>query len=368
MGRCLTLLLLFFATIARSQTPLPAALPNVLPAADSKVLYVGRVDHDAPGGPRAQWPGTEIRLRFRGTAIQITLTDTGLNRYTLIIDDREPTMVGSSDSRCTVDLAKDLPPGDHRVSLFRSSGAGGGIVQFHTFATDGQWLQPRPRKRRIEIIGDSISAGTGDEGTAGSDLINMHNTNAFLAYGCVAARRLGADYTCLAIRNRRMAKYGFIDHRPHKVPGDTLPEMYDRALPSDPASRWSFPADAAPDAVVINLSTNDFFTTGFDEREFVQTYEHFLNRIRRHYPAAAIYLTDSPLLDDAGDNNRHDLSKLRGLLDHIAHDSADPRVHIFLFDRIEKSDGKGAGWHPSVATHAKMAEKLVETLKHDLGW
>jgi len=365
VGRCLALLpLLFFATLARSQTP----LPHVLPAADSKVVYVGRVDHDAPGGPRVQWPASEIRLRFRGTALQMTLSDTGLNRYTLTIDDAKPTMIGSADSRCTVDLAKDLPPGEHQISLVRSSGAGGGIVQFHDFATDGQWLQPRPRRRSIEIIGDSISVGTGDEGTAASDRISVHNTNAFLAYGSVAAREFDADYTCLAVRNRRMGKYGAIDHRPHKVPGDTLPEMYDRTLPGNPAGRWDFPADSTPDVVVINLSTNDFYTTGFNEREFVQTYEWFLAHIRQQYPAAAIYITDSPLLDDSGLNGRHDLTILRNLLDRIAHDSNDWNIRVLYFDRIDKSDGKGAGWHPTVATQAKMAQKLVAALRADLGW
>ena len=31
-------------------------------------------------------------------------------------------------------------------------------------------------------------------------------------------------------------------------------------------------------------------------------------------------------------------------------------------------DLRGADWHPSLKTHAKMAQRLIETIEHDLTW
>ena len=43
-------------------------------------------------------------------------------------------------------------------------------------------------------------------------------------------------------------------------------------------------------------------------------------------------------------------------------------AQIRTAELVAGKDGVGADWHPSAATHAKMAEKLVATLKQDLGW
>ena len=59
-----------------------------------------------------------------------------------------------------------------------------------------------------------------------------------------------------------------------------MPALYDRALPEQPASVWDFSA-WQPDAVVINLGTNDFSTEGDpSEAVFSAAYRAFLLHVR----------------------------------------------------------------------------------------
>ncbi len=72
------------------------------------------------------------------------------------------------------------------------------------------------------MIGDSISCGYGNEGKSQNEHFSPDTENARDAYGAIAARRLGADYACVAWSGRKM------------WPDNTVPEIYDRALPQDP--------------------------------------------------------------------------------------------------------------------------------------
>ena len=47
----------------------------------------------------------------------------------------------------------------------------------------------------------------------------------------------------------------------------------------------------------------------------------------------------------------------------------DRNLALLLFDtQNAQGDGLGCDYHPSLATHQKMAAKLVATLQADLGW
>ena len=292
--------------------------------------------------------------------LQAEISDTGKNRYTVIVDDGAQTSLGASDGNWTLQLARGLVDAEHTVRVIENSGVLGGIVQFHRFVTssDGKFLQARPRPHRIEVIGDSLSTGAGDEGQQPSDRITMHNTNAALAYGSIAAEKLQADYTCVAVFGKQMAQR------------NTLPDIYERSLPSDEKSQWDF-TQHVPDVAVVNLSTNDFYTAAFNADMFAKAYVTFLLRVREHYRDAVIYITDSPLLTDNQPSDENNRNRLRHLLDGIAATAkcaGVDNIHVFYFDAIARADGLGAGWHPKLVTHEKMGAKLASTIRTDLHW
>ena len=148
-------------------------------------------------------------------------------------------------------------------------------------------------------------------------------------------------------------------------PKNTMGEIYDLALPLDPSSRWNF-ARWKADAVIVNLSTNDFSGGTPDRKGWTAGYETFLERVRKNYPHAAIYCATSPMM--AG--KPADVAK--AYLTQIVSDenaAGDKNVKLLTFETQDGGkNGFGADWHPSVKTDAVMAEKLAATLGADLGW
>ena len=97
-------------------------------------------------------------------------------------------------------LASGLPAGEHLVELYRRTEANQGESQFLGFDFgEGALLAPPPRaERRIELVGDSITAGYGNEGADMSCPFSPDTENHYLTYGALAARQLGAEASTVA--------------------------------------------------------------------------------------------------------------------------------------------------------------------------
>jgi hypothetical protein len=141
-----------------------------------------------------------------------------------------------------------------------------------------------------------------------------------------------------------------------------MPTYYDRTLPDDSTSKWDF-SRFVPDAVVVNLGTNDFSTTDDPSmEEFENGYRALLERIRTAYPDAYILCTNGPLLSGT------DLSTAMGYIDNVVAALADPKISSFDIPAQDGSDGYGCDWHPSLARHEKMAAVVTAELMTKLGW
>ena len=103
-------------------------------------------------------------------------------------------------------VVSGLTAGEHTVRLVKATEPMIGVTQIQGFqlSAGGQLLpQPAPR-RRLEVIGDSISCGYGNEGANQNEHFTPKTENAYFTYGADAARSLGADYVCLAWSGRKM--------------------------------------------------------------------------------------------------------------------------------------------------------------------
>jgi lysophospholipase L1-like esterase len=322
------------------------------------VRYVGRVDlSDAKGG-KFSWSGTGVIARFSGSALSVSLT--GGQEYTVLIDGAlRPKLAPKSGLNL---IANDLSAGTHTVELYRRTEANQGVSQFlgFTFAADGALLAPPAAAlRRIEIIGDSITCGYGNEGADQTCKFTPQTENHYLTYGAIAARNLNAELSTIAWSGLGMVcNYGD-DANSCMNP---LPTYYERTLPTDANSRWDF-SQEQPDAVVINLGTNDFSTSQDPtEKQFTDAYKAFLLRVRGKYPRARILCTIGPLLPMA------DLTNVRRYIANAVADSGDDNMTTFDLEVQSAMDGLGCDYHPSLKTHQKMADALTKALKLELGW
>jgi lysophospholipase L1-like esterase len=221
-------------------------------------------------------------------------------------------------------------------------------------------------QRKLEFIGDSITCGFGNEAST-MDPANVHYTsrgsNGHLAYGAVTASLLDAQYSAVAYSGRGVWRnYAGSG-------GAVLPELYSKSVPEDAAaSAWS-PTQYVPDAIIINLGTNDFSVPGVDHAAFTRSYSAFLATLREQHPRAALVAVLGPMLSDSYPPGENALSNAQAdVKAAIAERAAAGDRNLHLLVVSPQTGPWGEDWHPTVLTHRKLAEALSAKLKEILGW
>ena len=357
---------------ARSGGP-PKAPPNrevALRGDDPAFRPLGRVDRSVPGALRFAWPAAGFALRFTGTSIALVLDDAPLpddtpeNDFLAIsVDGRALPPVALSSGRRAYEIARGLSPGAHELVAEKRTEPEAGAITLYGAALDpgARALPPSPpSQRRVEIVGDSISAGAGIDGADGRCALTAAVEDATRSYGALAARALGADYEIVAWKGKGVLRND--DPRDR----DTLPAIFGRTLPGDPASRD--PLAARADAVVLNLGTNDFAHSEPPLDELRDAYAAFVARLRALHPGALIVLAVGPLLyDEPGRTWRTDARAAIAAVAEARRAAGDDRVAL-LDLWTDPADGVGCQSHPNLATHRKMAAELERLLRARLGW
>jgi lysophospholipase L1-like esterase len=277
----------------------------------------------------------------------------------VIIDNTVKTPINvTSSTAVPIVLASGLSSGTHTIELVKRTEGNQGDAQFLGFIATSILTPPTPAARRIEFIGDSITCGYGNEGTSQYQTFTAKNENAYLAYGSVAARTLGADQITVAWSGKGVIRnYG-------GNTTDLIPEIYSRILPYNTTNIWNF-SQWIPQVVVINMGTNDFSSGVPDKTTFTNAYANFVKQVRGQYSGAHIYCALGPML------NGSNLTSARDYINTVVSQlksAGDSKVHFIEFPAQDGSLGYGEDWHPSTATHARMANQLVTQIKTDLGW
>ncbi len=332
------------------------AAPASSAAPAPTVRYVGRVDASDPNAVRFAWPGSSVVARFKGTAISARMKDEGKDVFQVIVDGDAKAVFKAEPGKESYALVDALPDAVHEIALYKRTEAEVGEVTFFGFDVKGEMLPaPTGPERRIELIGDSITAGYGNEGPGAVCPFNPEEENQYTTYGAVAARALGAEHATIAWSGKTIQQ---------------MTDYYERILPSHPESRWDFKA-WIPHLVVMNIGTNNFANVDPGEGRFVKLYTSLFERVRKAYPEAFILCALGPMLSDAYPVGKNNLTLARRYMKaSVAKIKASGETH---FDYVEfpeqkHSDGLGCGFHPSVKTHKLMADRLVAIAKEKLKW
>ncbi|MEI9950784.1 MAG: SGNH/GDSL hydrolase family protein [Pseudomonadota bacterium] len=320
--------------------------------------FIGRFDQSKPDAPVFAWPGTAITLRFNGTAIGVTLSDTGSNVFEVVLDGKHTVLTLQSGMKKYA-LGSGLAAGAHELLLYRRTEASFNETTFNGFdVPDGAYLPGPPvPTRRLEVIGDSISAAYGNEGVYPCQFSSA-TENHYLSYEALAARAVNAE-----LYTEAWSGIGMLRNY-EGTTTDVMPDRYPRSLPERATSTWDF-GKFVPDAVVINLGTNDF-ATGDPGAAFQAAYLKFVSDLRLHYPSARFFLALGPML--SGDSYGQASVYLKAVIAARA-SAGDKNLTLLEFGTQDSNaDGLGCDYHPSLKTHQKMADKLLAALKADLAW
>ncbi|CRG88427.1 hypothetical protein PISL3812_05457 [Talaromyces islandicus] len=335
--------------------------------------YLGRVN---PATKELTWPGTGVSFTFTGTSASIGLAAVnGNNSVDMFVDGgKEPTVI-SNVTGSAITTPVGLRLGRHTVELRKRSEALYGTLVLGDITTNGSLTVNQSPQRKIEFVGDSITVGYGLDGTYPCTNTAAQEDNP-KTYAALAAETLRADYSVVAwsgiglVRNYATTQADT---------GPLMPEMYTRYGAYDADNSYTFPGDETPDAVVINLGTNDFQYVATDAsgqsynvREpldpavYTAAMVSFVEDIQKHYPDAEFFLLTSPMLNDdypTPEDAQH-TTQYNALEAAIA--QIGEKAH--LVDWPTQGSSVGCDYHPNAATQAAEGEVLALAIMSVLKW
>ena len=299
------------------------------------------------------WSGSGISFNFCGAGFILSLgeykadvpayvkvtVDGGAGRRFAICDGREKIII------------EGLPEKRHRAEIIKIT-EGAAKLAFETVSLLGSeaafQLPPRSRRRKLEFIGDSITAGYGVLGRRSDPSYATYQQDVTRSYAGLTVQATGAEgrYICISGKgivcncegNREDVKAG---------------EYYERQTYGGGICRdgWT------PDAVIVNIGTNDSGGPAGKE-EFARAAEELICGIRARYK-------DAQIIWMYGMMNDYYAETLSDLLRRIA--AKDGKVHYLHVAAINEAE-TGANGHPNMRGQARASALLNKKLASVLGW
>jgi lysophospholipase L1-like esterase len=355
-----------------------------IPVSDPGIRYVGRVVETADSVTFA-FSAVQIQTVFNGDAIDMKLNDYGTHsatttNYYWVILDGNARKLETCSARRAYSLARNLSAGPHTLAIVKrtESAPGGkfntGKGEFLGFRVHPGTTLSAPRKptRLMEFVGDSITCGYGNEVSTknpGALRFTAANEDAYHAYGAVTARAFDADYVAVAVSGRGLTR------NYSGSAGDLVPTIYETSLPDvSTAPPWNH-GNYTPDVIVVNVGTNDF-SPGIALNEldafratFRKRYIDFLTRIRVVHSSASIVAVVGPMMGDSYPAGYNALTSITSDIQaavEARHTANDNDVYFFAF--APQTSPYGEDWHPTIATHQKMAAALQPFVANIRGW
>lgn len=253
-----------------------------------------------------------------------------------------------------------------KIRVMKISEDAFGMAGFAGLEIDGH-LEVLPEHKydlKLEYIGDSITCGYGIDGVWEKDNFRTDIERADKGYAYLTARKLNADYNMISWSGIGLSST-YVDPS-IELPDNnwTMPRTWpytDKSaslrLKKDPevweASKYK------PDFVIINLGTNDqSWTRDKEERTltFINLYRGLLEEVHRRSP-------DAKIICCLGVMGQLLCPAVETAVEKFKAEFPSAQIKTLVFPVQDEKDGIAADWHPSAATHEKMAVQLSEFIR-----
>ncbi len=336
---------------------------NVIDADNPDIQYIGRFDFSDPKKVVFDWPGVYIYAKFEGTSCSVRLSDS-TDEYQVIIDNHAPRLLlmGNHDINRVASGLSDSTSHTIMIQKRTESLVGKGIFMGFVLDNGRTLLTPDKRPdRRIEFIGNSITCGYGILGDTSNCHFSPQTEDAGMSYAGIISRNLNADYHLISYSGRGVVRnYG----DKNKTSADPMPGLYDRTCCFDSTMKWDF-SKWVPQAVVINLGTNDFSTEPFpDKIVFQAAYNTLIDRVRSLYSGVTIFCISGPMIGEPCTDYISEVVKEQQQKEGMVKD--------VFFIQIPRSIMSVTDWgcdmHPNIFGAIKMADVAVPLIKLRMSW
>ncbi len=337
---------------------IPESTTQKIPANHEHFNYSGRIDWEDPQAPAFGFPGTVVEFKFTGTSLKLELSEDNWNRgnYLDVYLDNDPNPITielkpRNRQPMIYDIAEGLDNQVHNVVLVKRTDYIMGEFNFHGIVIDGQLLPPAPdSKRKIEVYGDSITAGAVVEyevpGVQDPQGRNDSMSNAYYSYASILARDYDAELSLVAQSGASLMNgFGYWHN------GTGAESFYDKSQPLIDAPLWNFD-NYIPDLVIIALGQNDSGTIRIGRNVSAQNwknhYKQLITNLRAKYPDS-YFIGMFP-------NMYHDRAWDNYIIEAIAEyrsENNDNRVFSLIHEQVTPG-------HPRISEQQQMADTLKE--------
>jgi lysophospholipase L1-like esterase len=255
-------------------------------------------------------------------------------------------------------VLSQLPKGRKRLEISKRTGANFGAATFYGLRLDAFASLHKAKarsERKIEFLGDSLTNAYGAEGPGKQCPELRPYENAAKGFAALAAGQLGADLQVLALSG-----YGVVRNYGDAAPRSAapFPLHYGRQISSEPGSRWDR-SKFKPDAVVVNLGTNDFSTEPAPtEAEFIEAYLALIHDALQGRGAIPVFIA-SP--------KGRKIQELRCAQVVERAKKAGLDAQLVELEAVPESE-LGCDWHPLAQVHRRWAHTLASAMKRRLNW
>ena len=343
-----------------------------------KLQYSGRIDWSNPKEPVFVYPCTSLRMRFTGSILKIHVRNKNAyweNFLGCIIDEKQVSLAlpQNGDVVLTIpveDINSNLDRKIHDVLFFKRQDSCHELTILDLEIGEGEKLIELPKKpeRKIEVYGDSVSAGevseaveyTGKEDPAH----NGEYSNSWYSYAWMTARKCKAQIHDVAQGGiALMDKTGWF-YEPNAVGMESVFDKIHYNPEFGEPMEWDF-SNYIPQVVIIAIGQNDshpsdYMREDYDGEQAIiwrKSYKKFLEKIRGLYPDAYMICCTTLLEHDEA----WDLS-----IKQVVHEMNDKKITQYVFKR----NGRGTPGHLRISEAEEMAEELAAYIEglHVKGW
>lgn len=334
--------------------------------------YEGRIDFDDPSAPVLVFPCTSIRMRFTGSFLKVTLENHHAywdNYMGYILDGKQEKIKLPEAGKVTLTLAEHMEEKEHEVLFFKRMDSCH-MVTFYGFEVeDGEQISPPEPlpERRIEVYGDSVSAGEVSEAV---DYVGKTDpqhqgeySNSWYSYSWMTARKLHAR-----IHDVAQGGIALLDDTGWFAEPDYkgMESCYDK-IEYNPAfgeaKQWDF-SKYRPHVVIVALGQNDNHPRDYMAEDYNseksaywrEKYKKFILDLRKIYPKAVIILATT-ILEHSGNWDKS--------IEEVCQELKDENIHHFMYTK----NGCGTPGHIRIPEAEQMSEELasyIEALGEDI--
>ena len=330
---------------------------------DNRLLqYSGRIDWTDAEAPVLVYPCSSIKMKFRGTYVKAIIENhkNYWSSYLGVFVDGEQKCIRPADSdKEIITLVDGLDYTEHELLLFKRMDACHTFT-FYGFEVDDDAVlcevASKPG-RRIEVYGDSVSAGEVSEAV---DYVGQPDpehdgeySNSYYSYAWMAARKLNAEIHDIAQGGVALLNgTGWFDG-PDFVGMESIYDKIQYYPEPTHRSIWDFKL-YRPHVVIVAIGQNDANPEDYMAEDYEgeraqhwrKSYRDFVANLRTIYPRATIILSTTIL--------EHDSSWDKAI-DEVCRELADERIHHFLYS----NNGTGTPGHIRIPEAERMVEELT---------